>query len=382
MNGIENIAIVGVGQTKIERNKLKDTFADMVFEATQKALADAGMTMDDIDNVVTTSNDFWDGRTISTMAVNDACGGGLEKNMSAVEGDGTFSAFYGMTRILSGAYKSTLVVSHVKGSESDNIHITNGIFDPIYMRPIGLDSLNTAALQMRRYMSKYGITEEQCALVSVKNHKNAMKNPCAQLPMEISVDDVMESRVISDPLKLYDCSPISDAATAVIIAGGDLAKKAKKPVWVKGVSYASDAYFLGDRDLADLLALDLAASKAYDMVGITDPIKELDVAEVYDAFSYMELMCYEAMGFCPPGGGGKLIEKGVTELDGELPVNPSGGLLSGHPVIVGGMIRLAEAVLQVRGDAGDHQVKGVKTALAHGINGACGQSHCIWIVGR
>jgi acetyl-CoA C-acetyltransferase len=382
MNGIENIAIVGVGQTKIERNKKGETFADMVYEATHKALSDAGMTMDDIDNVITTSNDFWDGRTISTMAVNDACGAGLGKNMSAVEGDGAFSAFYGMTRVLSETYKTSLVVSHVKGSESDNIHITNGIFDPIYMRPVGLDSLNSAALQMRRYMLKYGITEEQCALVSVKNHKNALNNPNAQLPLEISVEDVLESRLISDPLKLYDCSPISDAAAAVIIAGGDAAKKAKKPVWVKAVAYASDAYFLGDRDLADAYALDLAASRAYEMAGITDPVKELDVAELYDAFSYMELMWYEALGFCPPGGGGKFIDKGITQMDGELPVNPSGGLLSGHPVIVGGMIRLAEAVLQVRGDAGDRQVPGVKTALAHGVNGVCGQSHCVWIVGR
>lgn len=382
MSGIDNIAIVGVGQTTIERNKLGDTFADMVFEATQKALEDAGMTMDDIDNVITTSNDFWDGRTISTMAVGDACGAGMGKNMSALEGDGTFSCFYGMTRVLSGVYGTSLVVAHVKGSESENLQITNAIFDPIYMRPIGLDSLNTAALQMRRYMTKYGVTEEQCAKVSVKNHKNALKNPYAQIKKEVSLEDVLESRLIADPLKLYDCSPISDAAAAVIIAGGDRAKKAKKPVWVKGVGYCADAFFLGDRDLADAVALDMAASKAYEMAEITDPLEEIDVAEVYDAFSYMELMWYEGLGFCPVGGGGKLIDKGVTEMDGKLPVNPSGGLLSGHPVIVGGMIRLAEAVLQVRGDAGDRQVKGVNTALAHGINGACGQSHCVWIVGR
>ena len=382
MNSIEDIAIVGVGQTRIERNKLGETFADMVFEVTQKALKDAGMTIDDIDNVVTTSNDFWDGRTISTMAVGDACGAGMGKNMSAVEGDGTFSTFYGMTRILSGTFDTTLVVSHVKGSESNNVHITNAIFDPIYMRPIGLDSINSAALQMRRYMEKYGITEEQCAMVSVKNHRNALKNPNAQLPMEITIDDVMDSKVISNPLKFYDCSPISDGAAAVILAGGDKAKKAKKPVWVKGVSYAADAYFLGDRDLADADALDLAAARAYEMAEITDPTEEIDVAEVYDAFSYMELMWYEGLGFCPIGGGGRLIEKGVTEIDGKLPVNPSGGLLSGHPVTPGGMYRIIEAVLQVRGDAGDHQVPDVKTALAHGVNGACGQSHCVWIVGR
>lgn len=382
MNTIEDITIIGVGQTSIERNKPADTFADMAYEATNKALKDAGMTIGDIDNIVTTSNDFWDGRTISSMAVNDAVGAGLGKNITTAEGDGTFSAFYGMCRILSGSYKNSLVVAHVKGSISDNIHITNGIFDPIYMRPIGLDSLNTAALQMRRYMTKYGITEEQCAKVSVKNHTNALKNPYAQIKKAVTVEEVIESRVIADPLKLYDCSPVSDAAAAIIISGEESAKKHKNAVKARGVGYCADAYFLGDRDLADANALDMAASAAYEMAGITDPVSEIDVAEVYDAFSYMELMWYEGLGFCVPGAGGRLIDKGVTEMTGRLPVNPSGGLLSGHPVIVGGLIRLAEACLQVRGDAGEHQVKGVKTALAHGVNGACGQSHCVWIVGR
>jgi acetyl-CoA C-acetyltransferase len=359
MNTIEDVAIIGVGQTAIERRKPADTFADMAYEAVTKALKDAGMNIADVDNIVTTSNDFWDGRTISSMAVNDAVGAGLGKNISTVEGDGAFSAFYGMCRILSGSYKNTLVVAHVKGSISDNIHITNGIFDPIYMRPIGLDSLNTAALQMRRYMTKYGITEEQCAKVSVKNHANALKNPYAQIKKAVTVEEVMESRVIADPLKLLDCSPISDAAAALIISGEESAKKHKNAVKVKGVGYCTDAYFLGDRDLADAEALDMAASTAYEAAGITDPLSEIDVAELYDAFSYMELMWYEGLGFCPQGGGGKLIDKGTTEMDGKLPVNPSGGLLSGHPVIVGGLIRLVEACLQVRGDAGEHQVKGV-----------------------
>jgi acetyl-CoA C-acetyltransferase len=382
MNTIEDVAIIGVGQTTIERRKPADTFADMAYEAVTKALKDAGMSIADVDNVVTTSNDFWDGRTISSMAVNDAVGAGLGKNMTTVEGDGTFSAFYGMCRILSGSYKNSLVVAHVKGSISDNIHITNGIFDPIYMRPIGLDSVNTAALQMRRYMTKYGITEEQCAKVSVKNHTNGLKNPNAQIKKAVTVEEVMESRVMADPLKLLDCSPVSDAAAAIIISGEESAKKHKNAVKVKGVGYCADAYFLGDRDLADAEALDMAASTAYEAAGITDPPSAIDVVELYDAFSYMELMWYEGLGFCSQGGGGKLIDKGMTEMEGNLPVNPSGGLLCGHPVIVGGLIRLIEACLQVRGEAGEHQVKGAKTALAHGVNGACGQSHCVWIVGR
>ena len=152
-----------------------ECFADLVYEVTVKALDDAGLTIGDIDNVITVSNDFWDGRTISSMAVQDACGS-YGKNISTVEGDGTYGAIYGALRVMSGSYKNTLVVSHCKGSMSDNAIITNGAFDPIYTRTLGLDSISSSALQARRFMHKYDITEEQCALVSVKNHKNAFKN--------------------------------------------------------------------------------------------------------------------------------------------------------------------------------------------------------------
>ena len=182
---MERVAIIGIGQTKYERSKRGETFADLVFEVVTKALEDAGIGIEDIDNVVTVSNDFWDGRTISSMAVTDACGA-YGKNVSTVEGDGTFGAFYGLMRILSGSFRSTLVVAHCKGSEGSNHLITNAMFNPIYERIIGLDSISSSALQARRYMEKYGVTEEQCALVSVKNHRNALKNPFAQIAMDIT----------------------------------------------------------------------------------------------------------------------------------------------------------------------------------------------------
>ncbi|RJP66970.1 MAG: thiolase family protein [Candidatus Abyssobacteria bacterium SURF_17] len=379
---MERIAIVGVGQTKHERRKRADSFADMVYEVTTKALADASMTIKDVDNVITVSNDFWDGRTISSMAVTDACGSN-GKNVSTVEGDGTFGALYGMMRILSGYYGTTLVVSHLKGSESSMPHITNAMFDPVYERMLGLDSISSSALQARAYMDRYGITEEQCARVSVKNHKNAKNNPNAQVAMDITIDDVMKSRMLADPIKLYDCSPISDGACAIILANEKRAQKiTKKPVWVRGVGYCAEAYHLGDRDLADPIALKAAAKKAYSMAGITNPRAEIDVAEIYDAFSYMELLWMEGLGLCEPGRAGRLVEQGVTEMGGELPINPSGGVLSAHTVLVAGLVRIVEAALQLRGDSGKRQVAGAKTALAHGINGPCGQSHCVWILGN
>ncbi len=378
---MEKVAIVGVGQTRQERNKIRETFADMVYEAVTKALEHAGIGIDEIDNVVSASNDFWDGRTISSMAINDACGS-YDKNISCVEGDGTFAAFYGMTRILSGAYGTTLVVAHCKGSESNPTHITNAIFDPIYVRPLGIDAIASSALQARRYMDAYGITEEQCAKVSVKNHENAFNNPYAQLPLKITVEDVMRSRMLADPIKLLDASPISDGACAIILAREDRARKiTEKPVWVRGVGYCADAYHLGDRDLAEVRALEEAARRAYHMAGIVDPRKELDVVELYDAFSYQELLWSEGLGLCPRGQGGKLIESGATSMTGDIPINPSGGLLSAHTVTVAGLVRIAEAVVQLRGEAERRQIHGARTALAHGVNGPCGQSHCVWVLG-
>jgi acetyl-CoA C-acetyltransferase len=378
---MEKIAIVGVAQTKYERRKKGEIFYDMVYEVTAKAMEDAGYTLDDIDNVITVSNDFWDGRTISCMAVQEAAGA-HDKNVSTVEADGAFGAFYGAMRVL-GGFRTTLVVTHSKGSEGDPKIITNAMFDPVYHRALGLDAISSSALQAQAYMEKYGITEEQCAMVSVKNHGNAKTNPYAQLPMDITVDDVMRSRKIADPLKLLDCSPVSDGAAAIIIADEDSAKKARtKPVWIKGIAHCSDAYFLGDRDLADPRALKDAAARAYAMAGITKPRDEIDVIELYDAFSYMEPLWLEGMGFCEPGAGGRMIEKGISLKDGTLPVNPSGGVLSAHPVLTAGLARIIESALQLRGEAGERQVPDAGTALAHGINGPCGQSHCVWILGR
>ena len=378
---MDKVAVVGVGQTRYERRKKGETFSDMVYEVTVKALEDAGMTIRDIDNVVTVSNDFFDGRTISSMAVQDACGS-RHKDISTVEGDGLFGAFYGTMRILSGSFSTTLVVSHMKGSESRMNMITNAMFDPIYARMLGMDAITSAALQARAYMDTFGITEEQCAKVSVKNHANAVENPYAQLPMKITVDDVMASRMLADPIKLLDASPITDGAAAVILADEQGSKKAKtRPVWIQGVGHCSDAYQLGDRDLARSPALVKAARKAYAMAGVSDPVKEIDVVELYDAFSYMELLWLEGLGFCAEGEAGSLVDRGVTEKNGALPVNPSGGCLSAHAVMVAGMARLIEATLQVRGEAGGRQIPDCTRALAQGINGPCGQSHCVMVVG-
>ena len=379
---MDRAAIIGVGMTKIEKNKVRETFADMAWEAVNKALADAGMAIEDIDNVVTTSSDFWDGRTISCMAVGDASGA-ANKNISCVEGDGTYGAFYAMARCLSGPYKTTLVTGHSKGSQSVSSLITNASFDPIYERGLGMDMITACAMQANANMHRTKTAPEQMAMVSVKNHGNAMKNPLAQLPMKITVKDVLVSEMIADPLHKLDCSPISDGCCAMIIAHESAVEKSRrKPVWIRGVSFCADNFFFGDRDLSRARSLAEAAGKAYAMAGISDPKKEIDVVELYDAFTYQELLWLEEMGLAGKEAAGKLIEKGEFNMDGKLPVNPSGGLLAGHPVVAAGLYRMAEIVMQIRGEAGEHQVRKAKTGLAHGVNGLCGQSHCVWILDK
>ncbi|MCX5999915.1 MAG: thiolase family protein, partial [Chloroflexi bacterium] len=245
---MDKVAIIGVGQTKYERGKSKN-FAELVYEVTKKALDDAGMQLNDVDNVVTTTNDFFDGRTIACMPIAEAAGS-YGRDATNVEGDGTLSAFYGLMRTLSGVYNTTVVTTHCKLSEGNPRKLFNQAFDPIYDRLLGMDAISSCALQARAYMNKYGITQEQCARVSVKNHRNARNNPYAHVPLDITVNDVMKSPMLADPIKRLDTSPISDGACAIVLATEKVARKrAKRPVWIKGVGHCTDAYRLGERDL-------------------------------------------------------------------------------------------------------------------------------------
>lgn len=378
---MSRVAIIGTAQTKYQKINPASR-SEMAFEVTCKALENAGLTIKDIDNVVTHCNDYWDGRTISCIALTEVTGSD-KLTTTNVPCDGTYGTLVGMTRILSGHFKITLVIAESLISETIPGIVTNALFDPIYERLLGIDAISSSALQARRYMSKYGVTEEQCAMVSVKNHKNALNNPLAHLPMNITVDDVMNSKTLAGPIKLYDSSPASDGACALILAEENTAlERCRKPVWINGVGMSTDLYHLGDRDLAETKSLTEAAKRAYDMAEITNPSKEIDVAEISEAFSYMELMWMEGLGLVEKGRAGAALEAGMTQMNGSLPINPSGGLLSSHAPLVAGIARIAEATLQLREEAGDRQVDGARVALAHGTEGACGQGHCVFILGR
>ena len=377
----ERVGIVAVGQTKYHSNRAEVSEEELAYEAIKQVLDETGVSLSEIDSAVSCSQDFWDGRTISNMNVQRVVGAHLGHEDKVAE-DGINAVYVGMSQVLSKHQDIVLVVAHMKESQADKSLVENAAFDPALMRQLGLDFTSAAALQARRYMYKYAVTPEQCAKAVVRNHMNARNNPFAQEPLSITVSDVLGSRVVSSPIRLLDTKPVSDGACAMILAPEKKARKlSKKPVWILGASNCYETHYLGDRDLADCDALVKAAKKAYSMAGIKNPLRQLDLAEISTEYSYQEPLWMEGLGFCARGEGGRLTDSGTIRMGGKLPVNPSGGVLPGNPNGVAGMARVAEAVLQLRGEAGDRQVKGAETALAHGYTGICGQHHGVMILG-
>jgi acetyl-CoA C-acetyltransferase len=379
----ERVAIVGVAQTRFVPKRSDASPAELAYEAIEQVLRETGLEIErDISNTVSCSHDIWDGQTISDIGITDVAGGHLrsEEKMAM---DGSTAVFYGVVGILSGEYECTLVLAHTKMSQTNRNIVNNTAFDPIYTRLLGFDYTSAAALQARRYMYKYGITPEQTAGVAVKNLENAIRNPNAHNKGRFSVEEVLASQLVADPIRQMEIAPDTDGAVALILASEDKARRiTDTPVWVKGLGVCYDAHYLGDRDLSDCMALEKAAQQAYRMAGIVNPRNDVDIIELGEEFSYQELLWLEGLGVCERGEAGKLLERGVTALGGDLPVNPSGGLLSGVPANVMGLNRAAEAALQLMGKAGDRQVPGVMTAIVQGHSGFCGQHQCVLVLGK
>jgi acetyl-CoA C-acetyltransferase len=375
------VAIVDVAQTSGSASG--DNLLDQVYRVCREVLDKAGVTREDVGTVVSASSDVFHGGISCANAYYWDSGAAFLKNGSRQDGESMLAFFYGVMRILSGHYDSALIVGLCKGSENpDNDMITHFFTDPFYQRQLGLNETFAAALQMRAYMEKYAVSEEQCAEVVVKNRNNGVKNPYTHLRQKVSLEDVMNSKRIMDPLKEMECAPKSEGMIALLLASEEKAKTlTDKPVWVKGFGSSMDTFNLGDRDLLNG-QLRNAAMRAYAMAGITDPKEEIDVAEITEPYAFQELLWYEGLGFCGAGEGGKLMESGATQMDGDIPVNPSGGVLSMNPYVSRGLYRLAEATLQVKGKAGERQLdRKVRTGLAHGTHGFAGQFHAVAILG-
>jgi acetyl-CoA C-acetyltransferase len=232
------------------------------------------------------------------------------------------------------------------------------------------------AMMARRHMHEFGTTREQLAHVAVKNHKNGAKNPKAQYPFEITLDAVMSSVMVADPLRILDCSPITDGAACVVMADIETAKRiCKKPiVKVSGFGHATDRIALATRDSVTRLGATIkAGERAYKMAGKTP--QDIDFAEVHDCFTIAEIMVIEGLDFFEIGKGGTGAESGETHIGGRIPINPSGGLKSkGHPVGATGVAQAIEIVTQLRGEAGDRQVEGARVGLAQNMGGSGGST--------
>ena len=291
----------------------------------------------------------------------------------------------GILAILSGMHKVVMVGGVEKMTHRTTTEVTEFLAmasDMPFEQWHGITFPGLYALIATAHMHEYGTTEEQMAQVAVKNHHNGTLNPKAHMQKEITVEKAMASKVIAWPLKLYDCSLITDGASCLILTRPDLAKKfTDAPVHVIGSGQASDAIGLYEREeLTTLKAARLAGQEAYRMAGV-EP-KDLDVAEVHDCFTIAEIIAYEDLGFCSSGKGGNLIDEGTTELGGKLPVNPSGGLKSkGHPVGATGTAQAYEIYLQLTGQAEERQVEGAEIGLSHNVGGS-GATACVHIYRR
>ena len=375
------VAIIGYAQSHHQYDMQK-TREDMVFEVANAALKNAGILREDVGTVVTASTDYLDGRTISNVFLSMAVGAML-KDESKVEEDGAFALHYAMMRLQSGAHDIALVEAHTQASTFNPHQVSFYTLDPLFDRQIGvLNDAAMAGLQARMYMEANGVSEEEVALVAVKNLANAAHNPNAHRRMpDVTVEEVLNSKLLYDPIRELTMSPISDGAGAVVLAVEEKAREiTDRPVWIEGVGSCADAY-IRDRRLTSLDSLKKAAARAYQMAGIKDPFTELDLAEVTERYAHEELMIYEALGLCREGKGKSLMENGVTGFDGEFPVNPSGGALAADPICATGLIRIIEAAKQIRGEAEGYQVPGVKRALAHGQFGMCAQKNAVLILG-
>ena len=365
---MSRVAIVGVGQTHHQRRRADVNVPGLVREAAQRALQDAGLTMDDIDSVVVASG------PVLFAAVNqpekwvvDALGARGKPVVRITSGGGTgfAGALAGYYQVAGGFADRVLVVAYDKLSEGALQASISSLYDPFWGRDFAVGIMGFSAAYWRARMDKLGHTEEAAAHVVVKNLGNARRNPFAHAARDVTVDDVLNSKHLAWPIKLLDVPPISDGAAAVVLSTQDLAARTcEHPAFIRGMAYCAEADNAPQRSMLMSEPLAHAARVVYRAAGITNPRRQLDVVEVQEPYSCFELSYYESLGLCKPGGAAELVMSGATSMGGDIPVNPSGGCLGANPIGAAGLIRLIEAAMQVTGKAGAHQIQGARLAAA------------------
>lgn len=363
---MRKVAVVGAGMTNFVRRAL-ETPKELSFEATKAALDSCDLNLKDIDCVAHGSApDAFDGIHQKGEYLADGCGGWKKPTMRVFVGGatGVHALIHGWYHVASGMFDTCLVVCEEKMSSAmphaQGFFLT--IFDHTTERALYPNLLWIFAMEMNRYMNRYGYTKEDIALAAVKNKNQGTKHPASQFSGkgEVTLDDILNSETMAYPVSRLDVSPVSDGASAVVLAAEPVARRlTDKPVWVKGTGWSLDTAYWATRDLYYPRYLDQAANMAYDMAGITEPAKQINIAEPYDPFDYKALHHLEGLQLSPRGKTVDLLRDGHFDQDGNLPMCPSGGLLGvGNPIAAAGTMKICELFWQLRGEAGERQVPG------------------------
>ncbi len=378
---MREVAVIGTGLTdfgEVWGKSLRTLWA----EAALAALADAGVDELDLITVGCMSPGLFIGQEHLASLVADELGmaGVGAARVESACASGGLALRAGFAEVAAGLADVVLVTGVEKMTDVDGATATYSLgtaADQEWEGFHGITFPGLYAMLARAHMEAHGTTREQLAAVAVKNHANGLLNPHAQYHLRVTMEDVLRSTMVAEPLRLLDCSPITDGAAALVIASVERARElvGDRPlVKITGSGMATDAISLANRgSLTELAAVRLAGERAYRMSGRTP--SDIHVAEVHDCFTIAEIMATEALGFFDEGSGGSAVEKGLTALGGRIPVNPSGGLKSkGHPVGATGVAQIAEIVAQLRGEAGQRQVEGARIGLAQNMGGSGGTS--------
>jgi acetyl-CoA C-acetyltransferase len=377
---VRKVAVIGIGNSKFGVRQ-DVNISELAFEAVRPALEDASLEARDIPFVALGSvgAGAWYEELLPAVVVSEYCGmtgAGLVRCEAACA-SGSAAFFTAYSAIASGHADVAMAMGVEKMREIDSATAMEWIGRAGYylweFHNFGVTFPAYYALHANAHMTKYGTTEEDLALVAVKNHKYGSMNPIAHLQNRVTVDDVLNSMVIASPLKLYDCCPLTDGASALVLASEERVKElgVDTPVWIAGIGYSSGTANLSKRDsFVGLEASVLASQRAFKAAGATP--NQVDFAEVHDCFTIAEIMAYEDIGFCNKGEGVKLLREGQTEIGGEIPVNMDGGLKSkGHPIGTTGCSMIYELTKQLRGQAEKGRQVPLKNniGLAHNVGG-------------
>jgi acetyl-CoA C-acetyltransferase len=375
------VAICATAQTAYERDRWRDRFQGMALEVLESLLEQTGLDFSEdtgINHTISVSDDVFDARTISDNGMTDVLGAHFRCEEKVAQ-QGLQALYYGLATIASGHADFVLVLGHCKESQGQSRNMVAHLaFDPFFTRPVGLDFCAAAGLQAQAYQIKSGLTDRHLADVVVRARRLAQNNPHQTEVGMVDADEVMDSPFLADPIRRLHAYPVSDGAVGLILAAEDRARElTDRPVWISGVGNCMDSFFLGDRDISSNYSLTNAAKRAYKRAKIDNPQDAFDVVEISDQYAYQQPMWMEGLGLVEENKGPAWITHGGPE---KQCVNPSGGMLAGNPMILGGLVRAAEVAEQLRGRAEGRQVDGARRGLAHGVMGPAGQFHSVAVL--